>query len=207
VEVTTHRKSSSWRHLHRHRSILPADEVTEERGILVTTVPRTIFDLAAVAPVDAVERAMREAERLRLDNHLSLEDLLARHPHRSGATAIRECLTRRWELPAGVTRGELEARFLRFLDRRNIPRPSLNAWVAAGDKRYQADCLWRDASLIVELDGFEAHGTRYAFEEDRDRDRRLQVAGFQVMHVTWRHLHERPTEIADDLRTILSRRR
>ena len=193
------------RRIRRHCTVLLPDEVAERGGIPVTGVSRTIFDLAAVSIVDVVERAMRESERLRLEDRLSLEDLLVRHPHRRGAVAVRECLRRRRELPAGVTRGELEARFLRFLDREDIPRPSLNAWVMLGDKRYQADCLWHDARLIVELDGYETHGTRYAFEDDRSRDRRLVAAGFKVMHVTWRHLDEIPDEIASDLRALLHR--
>jgi very-short-patch-repair endonuclease len=203
IEVTTSRKSNSQGGIHRHRTVLSADEVTERSGIPVTAVSRTIFDLAAVLPADGVEQAIREAERLRLDDRLSLEDLLARHPRRRGVVAIRECLKRRRELPEGVTRGELEARFLRLLDREGISRPSFNAWVMLGEKRYQADCLWRDAQLIVELDGYEAHGTQYAFEQDRDRDRRLQAAGFRVMHVTWRQLHEIPDEVADDLQILL----
>jgi very-short-patch-repair endonuclease len=57
--------------------------------------------------------------------------------------------------------------------------------------------------VIVELDGFATHGTRAAFEEDRDRDRRLAGAGYRGMRVTWRHLHEIPTEIAADLGALL----
>jgi hypothetical protein len=205
IEVTTPRKTGSGSGILRHCAVLPADEVMERDEVPVTGVSRTIFDLASVLPVDAVERAMREAERLRLDDRLSLEDLLVRHPHRHGVVAIRECLERRRELPVGATRGELEVRFLSFLDREGISRPSLNAWVTLGARHFQADCLWRDARLIVELDGFESHGTRYAFEDDRDRDRRLLATGFQVMHVTWRHLHEIPDEIASDLRAVLNR--
>jgi very-short-patch-repair endonuclease len=72
-----------------------------------------------------------------------------------------------------------------------------------GERRFQVDCLWRDARLIAELDGYESHGTRQAFEDDRSRGRRLLAAGFRVMHVTWRQLHESPDEIVSDLRLIL----
>ena len=42
--------------------------------------------------------------------------------------------------------------------------------------------------MIVELDGFEGHGTRRAFEDDRVRDATLQLAGYRVIRITWRRL-------------------
>jgi hypothetical protein len=204
MEVTTPLKSRSYGSIQRHFAALPADEVTIQDRIPVTTVPRTIFDLAAVLRIGAVEHSLRESERLRLSDALSLEDLLERYPRRHGSRAIREGLRRRRELPPGVTREELEARFLGFLDRSGFPRPRLNAWLSAGGHRYQADCLWPTRRVIVELDGYETHGTRSAFEGDRARDRRLTAAGYRTMRVTRRQLHEIPTEIAADLRAMLT---
>ncbi len=170
----------------------------------MTTVPRTLFDLAAVEPVGRVEQALRQVERLRLYDALSLTDLLARYPRRHGSRAVRECLRRLRDLPDGVTREELEADFLAFLDRYRFPRPRLNAWLTIGSRRYQVDCLWLAQKVIVELDGYATHGTRQAFEGDRDRDRRLLAAGYRGPRVTWRHLHEIPEEIAADLRALLA---
>jgi predicted transcriptional regulator of viral defense system len=203
IEVTAPTKSRSRGSIQRHFAALPADEVMEREGMPVTTVPRTLFDLATVLPVDAVEQALRQSERLRLHDALSLEDLLERYPRRRGSKAIRECLRRRRELPGGITREELEARFRRFLDRFGLPRPRLNAWLTVNSHRYQVDCLWPRARLIVELDGFATHGTRSAFESDRDRDRRLATAGYRSTRVTWRQLQDIPQEIAADLRALL----
>lgn len=204
IEVTTRFKSRSRGSIQRHFSILPADEVTIQHGIPVTTVPRTILDLAAVLRIDAVEHSLRESERLRLYDALSLEDLLERHPRRHGSRAIRECLRRRRELPPGITREELEARFLAFLDQAGLPRPRLNAWLSARGRRYQADCLWPEQRIVVELDGYGSHGTRSAFERDRDRDRRLAAAGYRSTRITWHQLHEIPHEIATDLRALFA---
>jgi AbiEi antitoxin C-terminal domain/Protein of unknown function (DUF559) len=204
IEVTAPTKSRSRGSIRRHFAVLPADEVTSRDGIPVTTVPRTIFDLAAVLRVDAVEHAFRESERRRLYDPLSLEDLLRRYPRRHGSRTLRECLRRRRELPPGVTREELEARFLAFLDRSGLPRPRLNAWLSAGNRRYQADCLWSEQRVIVELDGYESHGTWSSFQGDRDRDRRLTAAGYRSTRVTWHQLHEIPREVAADLRTMLA---
>lgn len=203
IEVTVRVKTRSREGIHRHFAALPADEVTTRQGIPVTTVPRMLFDLSAVVRVDVVERALRESERLRLYDALSLEDLLARYPRRCGARTIRECQRRRRELPVGVTREELEARFLSYLGRAGLPRPQLNAWLVLGNQRFQVDCLWVDQRVIVELDGYATHGTRAAFEGDRDRDRRLAAAGYRGTRITWRQLHEIPEEIAADLRALL----
>lgn len=67
----------------------------------------------------------------------------------------------------------------------------------------EVDFAWRSARLIVELDGFAAHGTRTAFERDRARDRRLRAAGWRVVRVTWRQLYEDPRGLARELEALL----
>lgn len=172
-------------------------------GIPVTTVPRTIFDLAVVLGPGAVEHALRESERLRLYDVLSLPVLVDRYPRHRGNRVVRECLDRLRDMPPGVSREELEIRFLAFLDARGMPRPRLNAWLTIGSRRYQVDCLWAAQRVIVELDGYATHGTRWAFESDRGRDRRLAVAGYRSIRVTWWQLRDEPAAVADDLRSLL----
>jgi very-short-patch-repair endonuclease len=72
-------------------------------------------------------------------------------------------------------------------------------------KRYRADCHWPDLRVIVELDGWEGHSSRSAFQDDRARDRALKVAGYSVIHLTWAQLDSEPTEVAADLRKLLGR--
>jgi very-short-patch-repair endonuclease/predicted transcriptional regulator of viral defense system len=202
-DVTSGSKSRSRSGIHRHYAVLPVDEVTIERRIPVTTVPRTLFDLAAVASVDEVEHAFRESEYLRLHDRLSLRDLLARYPGRQGSRAIRECLARRAETP-GRARSWLEERFLPFLRVHRLPVPRLNAWVEAGERSFEVDCFWPGPRAIVELDGFAAHGTRIAFREDRARDRRLRVAGYGVTRIAPEQLEDEAEAIAADLRALLA---
>jgi hypothetical protein len=199
IDVTAPSKSKSRGTIRRHCAIVPADELTVERGIPVTTVPRTIFDLAANAGVDVAEQALRESEYLRLHDRLSLPDLLERYPGRPGSRAVRECLRRRAELPAGRARSWLEHEFLPFLRRNGIPRPRLNVWLQLDGKPVQVDCLW-PGNVVVELDGFAAHGTRVAFRQDRARDRRLRVAGYGVTRIA---LDDEPEALAADLRALL----
>ena len=203
VEVTTPHKSTSSRLVQRHRSPVPEDEIAVEDGIPVTTVPRTIFDLAAVESADVVQNLLREAEFRRLWDRLSLWDLLERYPGKRGVRAVRIALGRLESEPAGRKRSRLEERFAPFLRLHSLPLPRFNDWIVLEGKRYQVDCHWPDTDQIVELDGWEAHRTRTAFREDRARDRRLRVAGYSVTHLTWNQLDDEPDEIAADLRAIL----
>ena len=68
---------------------------------------------------------------------------------------------------------------------------------------FTVDFRWLAERLVVELDGWDSHGTRSAFEADRARDTELHVRGFQVIRFTWRQLTERPAEVAAALRELL----
>jgi len=102
-----------------------------------------------------------------------------------------------------VTREELEKRFADVLADADLPRPRLNAHVAVRGRFYEADCLWAGQHLIVELDGRAAHGTRRAFESDRERDRLLQSDGWRVVRITWRQLHDDAAAVVADLERML----
>jgi hypothetical protein len=190
IEVTSPRSTRSTPSLRRHCAQLRRDEVTSRRGIPVTTVSRTLFDLAAAVSAPDFERSMREAEVLRLPLRPSLQELLIRHPRRRGTGMVRATLERLSLLPGGVTRSPLEDRFLRFAAAAGLPMPETNVVLEIDGQTYEADCLWRERRLILELDGHEVHGTRAAFENDRERDRRLQAAGWTVIRATHRQLTE-----------------
>jgi hypothetical protein len=166
--------------IRRHLAALPVDERTVHENIPVTTVPRTVLDLAAGSSADRVESAIRQVEYLQLFDRLSLVDLIERYPGRRGIGRLRMALERIEGTPAGRTRSPLEERFVRFLRFHGFPQPRLNHWIVGGGKQFQVDCYWPGTGQIVELDGWEAHGTRSAFREDRARDRVLGVAGFNV---------------------------
>ncbi len=203
IHVTSPSKSRSHGLIQRHFSVLPDDEMTEQEGIPVTSVPRTIFDLAADEPPQVVEGALRQSEYLRLHDRLSLPHLLERYPGRSGSRTIRDCLARRRET-SGRSRSWLEEVFLPFLDRHQLPRPQqLNAWIEVGGRRFEVDCFWPTLNAIVELDGFAAHGTRTAFRDDRYRDRKLQRAGYGFIRLASEQVEDEPLEVASDLRALL----
>ncbi|MEJ7717258.1 MAG: DUF559 domain-containing protein [Thermoleophilaceae bacterium] len=186
-----------------HRAALQEDELTERRGIPVTTASRTLLDLAAVLERHRLERALREAELRRLADATSLERLLRCHPRRRGTGTLRSVLAS-GRIGDGVTRSELEERFLAFVDRAALPRPKVNAHVEIAGRLIECDCVWRPHRLIVELDGHAAHGRRSAFEADRARDRSINAAGWRVVRVTWRQLNSEATSLAADLRRLLA---
>jgi very-short-patch-repair endonuclease len=199
IEVTVPRQRRSRDGIAFHTAQLPPDEVTTLDGIPVTTVPRTLFDLAAVLRPRQLERALNEAELLRLYDHLTLDHLLTRYPRRPGSKAIRAALHAR-RTGEKVTRSELELRFLEFLDQAGLPEPETNTIVEG----FEVDCVWRDQRVIVELDSRAFHLTRAAFEADRERDRVLQAAGWRPVRVTSAQLDLTPTRSAADLRRLLS---
>ncbi len=172
----------------------------------MTTVPRTIFDLAATEPADVVENLLREMEFLELRDPLSLRHLVERYPGRRGVRKVRLALKRLEEDPVGRKRSKLEERFAPFLRLQHLPLPRFNDWIEAGGKRYCVDCHWPELRQIVELDGWAGHSTRTAFREDRARDRRLAAAGYRVTHITWYQLDDEPEAVAVDLRVLLRRR-
>ena len=201
-EVTVSRSTGSISGLCRHRSALQSDELAVHNAIPVTCVARTLFDIAACVSAWEFERALREAEFLRLPQVPTLEEVYRRRRGRRGAKLVGATLESLSLLPAGASRSSLEDRFLRFVRRVGLPAPETNVLMRFGGVAYQADCLWREHRLVVELDGHEAHGTRSAFESDRERDRRMQVEGWRVVRITWRQLNS-PESLARDLRGLI----
>jgi very-short-patch-repair endonuclease len=207
IDVTVAHRSRSSKPIRRHISAVPEDERTVEEGIPVTTVPRTILDLAASEDADTVENLLRESEFRQLTDRLSLPDLIERYPGKRGTRKVQAALDRLKEDPHGRKRSRLEERFAPFLRQNNLPLPRFNDWIVLGEKRHLVDCHWPALRQIVELDGWDGHSTRTAFREDRARDRRLAAAGYTVTHITWNQLDDEPEEVAADLRVLLARPR
>jgi hypothetical protein len=199
THVTVPRKTRSQWSIRRHFSVLPDDEREVIDGMPVTSAARTVLDLAAERGAGAAEAALREMEYLRIYGAVSLPALIERHAKHRGSAIVRVCLTSLADDPGGRVRSALEERFLPFLDANGIPRPRLNPWLDLGPERIQVDCLWPEARLVGELDGFQAHGTKRAVARDKKRDRGLVAAGYRVVRITWAQLHDEPTILASDL--------
>jgi len=184
-----------------HRAQLPADERTVVDAIPVTTVPRTIFDLAARGDRRRVERALHEAEVQHLTDRLSIPELLERYPRHAGAPLLRELLD--LGPTAGFTDNDAEATLADLIERHRLPRPRLNADLVVDGRHFRPDCTWEERRVVVELDGGAVHGARKVLEADPERDRILIANGWRVVRITWRQLTGEPDAIVRDLRRIL----
>ncbi len=207
IDVTVPQRSRSSKAICRHFSQVSEDERVTKEGVPVTSVHRTIFDLAAAVSADDVIAMIKEAEYLNRWDRLSLWDLLDRYPGKRGSRNLRLALQRITEEPSGRTQSKLEERFAIFLRRYSLPVPRFNDWILLGGRRYRVDCHWLGTGLIVELDGWEGHKSKSAFQDDRARDRALKVAGYAVVHLTWAQLDSEPEEVASDLRRLVHKGR
>lgn len=201
VDVTVPRRSGrkAQRGIRLHRSgRLGPEDVTVHEGIPTTTVARTLLDLADVLPTQALKRAMDEADYLRLLDMTALIAAVDRNPGRRGAK-VMEAVKGAPEL----TRSVLEDRFLAFVERHALPRPIVGATLSG----YEVDFYWPQDDLIVELDGFAAHGTRTRFEGDRRRDRRLAREGKKTIRLTASALTYDEGAVAAELTELTSRSR
>jgi very-short-patch-repair endonuclease len=172
--------------VHRSGRLAP-EEATQRAGIPVTTVARTLLDLADVLDPQALRRVVTEAEYRDLFDLTSIDAVVQANPGRRG----RKLMTAAVEGRLHRTRSHLEDRFLRFREHWGVEEPESNVWVEG----YEVDFLWRRVGLVVELDGLAAHATREAVRRDRERDRVLWRAGIRTMRLT--------SEALDDPEAVL----
>jgi very-short-patch-repair endonuclease len=166
--------------VHRTRH-LPAEDVAILRGFPVTTVERTLLDLAGTSDCPGVERFFSEACRRDVVDFDRLWSVIARGRGWRG-TRILRMLLERYGPEIGLTRSDLEVRFLEECRARGLPQPLVNQKLHG----LEVDFLWPDSRFVVELDGFRFHRDRVAFERDRNRDLILRAAGYQVLRLTHR---------------------
>jgi hypothetical protein len=189
--------------VHRSATLLAAD-VTTVDAIPCTSVARTLLDLAGVVNRRGVERAVDQAEVLRVFDLRAVQEVLSRAAGRHGAGVLRRVLAE-YDGPT-LTDRELEERLYDICRRAGVPKPELNVWIPLEGEMVKPDFLWRAERLIVETDGWATHGTRRAFEDDRRRDRRLRLAGWEVVRFTWRDVEREPDETADAMARLWAQR-
>ena len=174
--IDAHRSRSLRRH---HRTVL--------HDVPVTTLAKTIIDIAPLLPYDELVKVTAKAHREKRLTPQALQLALDEHRGGRGTKAVRQLL----DDGLMVTRSEFERRFLAFAAEQGWPRPLVNRHVIG----HRADFHRPDRRLIVEADGFAFHRDRLAFEDDHDRDLDWAVAGWAVRRITWRQMTKTPTKI------------
>jgi hypothetical protein len=207
IEVTVPNRSTR-RHsgvaLHRSTTLTEAD-VTKVNNIPVTTISRTLLDLAEVVGQRPLERAFDQAESLEALDLVKINDQLARNPTRRGAKKVRHLLATHY-IGSTPTENDFEEALLALTRELGLPDPRTQFYIDPGDggPLIRADFAWPDRRIVVETDGRKTHGTTQAFESDRRRDQRLTAAGWKVIRTTWRQLKYRPHELEPVLLKLLA---
>jgi very-short-patch-repair endonuclease len=181
---------------HRTRGLHPED-IAIRHGIPVTSVARTILDLASLNATaeDRLTKLIENADRLGLFDLRALERVMGRRRHRP--VALKAVLAG-YQDPED-TRSELERDFLALLRRSRLPPPHVNSMVAG----LLVDAHWPHQRLVVELDSRRYHSSPRAFETDRIRDATLQRNGYRILRVTHRRLHQEPQSVLEDVCDLL----
>jgi very-short-patch-repair endonuclease len=184
IDVTASRGRHGGQGIRLHRTrCLDARDTTTHEGIPITTIARTLLDLAATTQPHRLERALAQAEHLRIYDHRAITDVIGRANGHRGTAILKRATARepKW------ARNDFEARLLELVRAAGLPEPLVNYALIAPDYGYcEVDFFWPAHDLIVETDGWETHGTQAAFEADRARDAALTAAGFRVVRFSWR---------------------
>jgi hypothetical protein len=183
--------------VHRPRLIHPEDAATCDQ-IPVTSVAKTLVDLAPFAHKDTLARAWDEGARLELFTHDEITAVRARSRGKRGLAKIDALIAERRPLPP-ITRSTLEIMFVEFCRRYGLPAPAMNTWIG----KYEVDAAWHDELVAVELDS-RYHDNEGSFERDPVRDADLQIARYRILRVTYRRLITHPDALAQSIRDLFA---
>jgi very-short-patch-repair endonuclease len=201
IDVTVSRRARSRRGITVHETRdLPARDRTTVDGIAVTSISRTLLDLAELLPPPQLRRAYEQAERLRVLDLRTIQEVLERANGRRAAAGLR-ALVAYDPATAAEAQSELELRFIDLVRGVGLPAPQVNVLVEG----FVVDAHWPSARLVVELQGYAYHSDRQAFERDHARLARLKLAGYEVLALTWRQVMEEPAWVVEAIRTLLDR--
>ncbi len=201
IDVTLHCKNRHPRQgIKTRRGALHPDDRAKIDGIPVTSIARTLLDLAGVLPAHQLQRTYERAQRLELLDLNALSNLLARSNGRRGVTPLKALLAYD-PSAAAAAESELERMFIDLLREAELPTPQVGALVEG----YLIDIYWPQAKLVVELDGYAFHSARDAFERDHHKRAALRLAGIEVLSFTFRQVDLDPAFVIDAVRRMLAR--
>jgi very-short-patch-repair endonuclease len=193
TDVTTPTSRCSRKTIRAHTAKLHAEDLDIRGGIPVTSVARTIADLAARSSEDQLSRLIEDADRKELLDGAALERAMARRPRAAGTARLRKVLAAYGG--TADTRSKLERDFRKLIARAGLPEPQFNVLVAG----LTVDVYGPQWKLVVELDGEPYHNTPRQFETDRIRDATLQKHDLRVLRVTGDRLDNESNAVLNDV--------
>ena len=183
-----------------HRQTVPEAHRATHDAIPCTNLLRTLLDLAAILPLNALSSSFEEAQVVHnLQPELLAAEVLSRPGYR-GSGKLKAILKDAID-PAGV-RSILELRFLRMCAAHGIERPLVNERIGI----WTPDFLWARQMVVVETDGVAFHRTAAKRRRDEEKDAALTALGFTVIRLRWADVVERPSATAAHLRSALGAR-
>jgi very-short-patch-repair endonuclease len=201
LHVTSPKARRAQRAFVVHQADLSEADRTVWEGIPVTSVSRTVLDLAVDRSTKEIKRQIQRGDDFKVFDLREMRALLARSNGHHGKAKVEAALD---ELrpEESFTRSSLERRFLEVVREAGLPEPAMNCFVAG----YEIDAYWGDHRFGVELDVYATHGSRLSFEEDRERDDALLHAGIETTRFTGPRLDREPDAVVDSIRRHLARR-
>lgn len=169
-----------------YRRELPVDHVTKIGPIPVTTVARTLFDLASLVDEKRLGRALDDAIR---QGRVTLPKVIEVFrdlggPGRKGSSVMRRVLEER-DPSVAPTDSDLEVGFLRLVKRGRLPKPVLQYEIRTHGDRYFIDFAYPEAKLAVEVLGYAFHSPLHLWRADKVRHNVLENLGWRVLYFTW----------------------
>ncbi|HET7119997.1 MAG TPA: type IV toxin-antitoxin system AbiEi family antitoxin domain-containing protein [Solirubrobacterales bacterium] len=167
------------------------EEVEAVNGVAVTTVARTLVDLAGILTLKSLRKVVGRAVILKKLDPQAVDLAIDTATGRRGLKALQLALVPYREKDGKVpdVRSDFETLVLPDLIEAGLPRPGCNVWLHLDGERFLVDFFWDRGKVIVETDGRETHESPTAFQDDRRRDQVLAAAGYRVLRVTWDQLH------------------
>ena len=199
VWAPAHRRSHGNVKVHWTRALDPRDHTVRD-GIPVTTVPRTVLDLAALGNEPMLKKATNQADRGGWLSPGVLTDLQERHRGRAGTAAFRAA-TANLTPQTRRTQSDLEVAFLALCRKHELPEPTMNSNMLG----FRVDAHFAGTKLVVELDFYDYHRTPAEFDNDRRRDAALKLEGYEVLRVSDAWLDTDPHGVARTVRGLLER--
>jgi len=179
---------------HRVRRIDPED-ITRWRAIPVTTVQRTLVDLAKDMGDEDLALACHEAGVRYRTTPRHVQAVLMRRPNAPGAAKLRRIIS--GDTP--IILSKLEKAFLRRLREARLPLPRTNRKQGA----HYVDCRWPEHRLTIELQSYTFHNSRHAWEQDYERERAARRRAEEFRRYTWTDVYDTPEPMLVDLRRLL----